>query len=573
MGLLSDRLAVVARAGRDARWRVETVARVGHKLGMHRGMTWEGARVLARELSHGRATPSTLFRVLTANQPDRAALIQAGVPGDKASRASEIRRISYAEADATHDRIAAALLQRGIGRGSAALVVLKNRIEFYLVSPAINRAGAAAVTVSWRSTVPEIEYLARHSGAEAAFFDADVADLIREAAPKLHGIPRRNLIAVGGEVPGFTSLDELVASTRGAGVDDASDDAPVVIYTSGTTGKPKGAVRKFAGSALPGVLSFVEQTPLALDEVHLTVCPLYHSTAAGFSAMTFMLRGTVVVLADYRAESFLEAIERYGVTSTAMVPTMIQRLVDLGPEAVRARDTSSLRAIFSGGAPLGGALAVEAMDAIGDKIYNFYGATETGIVTFATPADLRAAPGTIGRAVPGNDIRLLDEHGRDVPEGGVGELYVRNGTLVEGYHADPDATRRSMLDGYFSVGDLARRDREGRYHIEGRKRDMIISGGVNVYPAEVEATIEAHPAVAEIAVIGVPDREWGERVVACVALRAGAGPEIDGDALKAYCRARLSGPKVPRDFVFLDHLPHNPTGKIMKRELRSMVGG
>ena len=211
------------------------------------------------------------------------------------------------------------------------------------------------------------------------------------------------------------------------------------------------------------------------------------------------------------------------------------------------------------------------MDALGDKIYNFYGATETGIVTLATPADLRAAPGTIGRAVPGNEIRLVDEHGRDVPEGAVGELYARSAMLVEGYHADAEATRQLMLDGYFSVGDLARRDPAGRYHIEGRKRDMIISGGVNVYPAEVEAAIEAHPAVAEVAVVGVPDREWGERVRAFVVRRAGR--DVTDDELKAHCRARLAGPKVPRDFVFLDSLPHNPTGKILKRELRSMVVG
>jgi fatty-acyl-CoA synthase len=571
MGVLSDRLSAAARAARGVRWRAETVARVGYKLGFHREMTWPGARVLARELSRGRVTASTAFRVLAANHPERTALVQAGLPGDKASRASEIRRVPYAEADATLDRVASALVRRGVGRGSAALVILKNRIEFYLVSPAINRAGAAAVTISWRSTVPEIEYLARHSGAEAAFFDADAADLVREVAPKLDRIPRRNFIAVGGDVPGFPSLDEFAESGRGHEHDDASDEAAVVIYTSGTTGKPKGAVRKLGGGVLPSALAFIEQTPLALGEVHLTVCPLYHSTATGFSAMTFMLGGTVVVLADYRAEYFLEAIERYRITSTAMVPTMIQRLVDLGPEAVRAHDTSSLRAIFSGGAPLGGALAVEAMDAIGDKIYNFYGATETALVTLATPADLRAAPGTIGRAVPGNEIRLVDEHGRDVPEGAVGELYTRSGALVEGYHADADATRRSMLDGYFSVGDLARRDREGRYFIEGRKRDMIISGGVNVYPAEVEAVLEAHPAVAEVAVVGVPDREWGERVVACVAPRG--GQEIGADELKAYCRARLAGPKIPRDFVFLDHLPHNPTGKIMKRDLRAMLSG
>jgi fatty-acyl-CoA synthase len=322
---------------------------------------------------------------------------------------------------------------------------------------------------------------------------------------------------------------------------------------------------------LASALAFIEQTPMTLGEVHLSVCPLYHATATGFSSMAFLLGGTCVVLGSFTPEAFLDAVERHRVQSTALVPTMIHRLVEHGAENIRARDLSSLRAIFSGGAPLGGQLAIDAMNVLGDKIYNFYGATETGLVTVATPADLRAAPGTIGRAIPGNDIRLVDELGRDVKDGEIGELYAKNGMMVEGYHADADATRKSMLQGYFSVGDLARRDAAGRYHIEGRKRDMIISGGVNVYPAEVEAVIEAHPAVAEVAVVGVPDREWGERVRAFVARRPGR--ELTDDELKAYCRERLAGPKVPRDFVFLDSLPRNPTGKVLKRDLRDMVVG
>src|SRR5690349_5941422 len=201
------------------------------------------------------------------------------------------------------------------------------------------------------------------------------------------------------------------------------------------------------------------------------------------------------------------------------------------------------------------------MDAFGDVLYNFYGATETGLVTLANPRDLRAAPGTIGKAVPGNDIRLLGEDKRDVESGQVGELFVKSKLLVAGYHQDEEATRSSMVDGYFSVGDLARRDREARYFIEGRTRDMVISGGVNVYPAEVEGVIEQHPDVGEVAVVGIPDREWGERVCAFIVPRAGRA--LDADAMKAFARERLAGPKVPRDYVFLDALPRNPTGKVL----------
>jgi fatty-acyl-CoA synthase len=209
------------------------------------------------------------------------------------------------------------------------------------------------------------------------------------------------------------------------------------------------------------------------------------------------------------------------------------------------------------------------MDHFGDILFNFYGATETGLVTLAKPPDLHAAPGTIGRVVPGNDVRLLDPQGRDVPEGEVGELYVRSTMLVSGYHDDPESTRASMRDGFFSVGDLARRDHEGRYFLEGRARDMIISGGVNVYPAEVEAVLEQHRGIAEAAVVGVDDAEWGERVRAFVVRAPGAdAASLDEDAVRAWCRERLAGPKRPRDVVFVDALPRNATGKVLKRELR-----
>ena len=344
------------------------------------------------------------------------------------------------------------------------------------------------------------------------------------------------------------------------------DDAAVVVYTSGTTGKPKGAVRKFPKDTIQAAMRFINETPMRVDDVHLVACPLYHSTAFGFLSLSHLLGATAVLMDEFKAEPFLELVQRYSVTSTAMVPTMLHRVLEL-PEEVRNRyDTRSLRIVFAGGAPLPARLAIDFMDAFGDVIYEFYGATETGLVTLAKPEDLRAAPGTIGKAIPGNDIRLLDDRKRDVPTGEVGELYVKNKLLVAGYHKDEAATLSSMVDGYFSVGDLARRDRDGRYFIEGRKRDMVISGGVNVYPAEVEGVLEQHPDIGEVAVVGVPDREWGERVRAFVVPRAGA--TLDEGELKAFARERLAGPKVPRDFVVIDALPRNPTGKVLKRELR-----
>jgi fatty-acyl-CoA synthase len=272
--------------------------------------------------------------------------------------------------------------------------------------------------------------------------------------------------------------------------------------------------------------------------------------------------------------SFLRAVERERITTTALVPTMLHRLMALDPDVIRGHSTRTLRVMACGGAQLPAPLARRALGAFGDVLYNFYGATETGLVTVATPDDLRALPGTIGRALHGVSIRLLDAEGAVVPTGEVGELYARSTMLVEGYHADDSATRSSMRDGHFSVGDLATVDEAGRYMIVGRRRDMVISGGVNVYPAEVEALIDAHPAVAQAAVVGVADEEWGERLRAFVVLRDSVTdePRALAQQLRQWCRERASGAKVPREWVFVEALPSNPTGKVLKRELRDWQG-
>lgn len=567
---IDDTIRAIRTKGLAAVERLKIIGRVGKKTGMHSSFTLRGARLLARELAKGKQNPSLIFKFHAENTPHRIALVApnsltgAASPGPDGGRPRD-RAYSFFEMNERIDAVGGALAKLGVGPGSAGLIVLKNRPDFMIVQSAVGRIGGSTVTASHRSTAPELEYLMKHSGSRVILFDVEIAGVIRTLMESPGALPASNVISVGGKVEGFPSLDELLAEGA-AKAPDKSEESAVVMYTSGTTGKPKGAVRKIQKNALALALSFLGETPLQVGGTHLVVCPLYHATAFAFVGFTFLLGHSVVVLPDFRPELFLQAIERYRVTSTAVVPTMLHRLVELGPEVIRRYDTSSLQAIFSGGAPLTASLAGEVMDLLGDKLFNFYGATETGIVTVAGPDDLRASPGTIGRTVPGVEIRLLDEHGQEVPEGEVGELYVRSGMLISGYHADPEATSQSMREGFFSVGDLARRDRRGCFFIEGRKRDMIISGGVNVYPAEVEAALDAHPAVSEVAVVGVQDREWGERVRAYVVKRPGA--EVNEDELKAFCRARLAGPKVPRDFVFTDALPKNPTGKVLKRELR-----
>jgi fatty-acyl-CoA synthase len=538
--------------------RARTFGRVVRQSGLLFEFGLDGLRFAAGALSKGGRNPSLIFALHAANSPDKPAILWRD------------RRVTYGELDDRMNRAAAGLQRRGFKRNTSVVIMMRNRPEFLEVQAGAGRLGSAAVSVSWRSTAAELVYLAQHCGAKAIVFEADLWHVVEQAKKSLPAIAEKDFIVVGGDAPGCSRYEEDLLAPRGTTLhvdSNVEDDAAVVIYTSGTTGKPKGAVRKFPKDGMHAIMQFLGETPMRSDDVHLVTCPLYHSTAFGFLTFTALLGGTSVLMDEFKPEAFLQLVERHGVTTTAVVPTILHRVMALGPSVLDKYDVRSVRGIFTVGAPLPAPLGTQLMDHFGDVLFNCYGATETGLVTMAKPDDLRAAPGCIGKALPGNEIRLLDDRGVEVAPGEVGELYARNKMLVAGYHNDSESTRSSMKDGFFSVGDLARRDRDGRFFIEGRKRDMIISGGVNVYPAEVEAVIESNPEVAEVAVVGIDDPEWGERVRAFVVKRPGSS--LDEGALKVWCRDRLAGPKVPRDFVFLDALPRNPTGKVLKRELRA----
>lgn len=511
--------------------------------------------VLLRQRASGSAGPSSLFRLNAAAKPNGEAFVWSG------------HRLDWTEADRRVDRIAAGLRERhGLAKGDSVVLMMHNTGAIVEIQAAMSRIGGGTVPISYRSRPEEVDYLVNHCGARAVFVGADLADVLLDARAALTSVPDENLIVVGGARNGFVPYEDLLRGDHPSEAD--SDEAgAVVIYTSGTTGRPKGAVRRFPKEMQAAVLRFILETPIRGDDRHLAVCPMYHSTAFGFIGFTMAVGGTVVISERFDPEGFLALVEHERITTTAVVPTMMHRILELPDATIDRYDTRSLRAVFSGGSALSGTLARRFMERFGHVIYNFYGATETGINTVATPEELLRSPGTIGHLVPGNEIRLLDDDGNQVSEGQTGELHVRNAWLVAGYHKNAAATQQSMTDGFFSVGDLAHCDEHGLFHIDGRKRDMIISGGVNVYPAEVEEVLTRHPAIAEAAVVGVADEEWGERVRAFVAFREGraAAPE----ELIAWTRDKLSGPKVPREVVVMDRLPKNPTGKVLKRELRT----
>lgn len=442
-------------------------------------------------------------------------------------------------------------------------VMSYNSIETFETSAGLRRAGVVIVPINYRLRGPEVAYVINDSGARAVVAGPDHVSVVDDARPQIQGDP--HLIAIGDRVPdGWRSYGDVVSPADDTPIEGAEGSGlgPSMIYTSGTTGHPKGAWRP-NGVNVANVLQIISIFELSDSDVHLTCGPGYHSAVSFFTALHALLGATVVLQPKFDAAGALEAIERHHVTTTFMAPTLLHRLVD---EQERApRDLASLRALILGAAPCPYALKARAVAALGSVMWEFYGATETGINTVLRPEDQLRKPASCGTAVPGQEIRLVRADGSEAAVDEPGEFMVRNTWLAEYYHR-PDATEASLHDGFFSVGDIAYRDADGYYYICDRRIDMIISGGVNIYPAEVESALHAHPAVADAAVIGVPDDEWGESVKAVVQLRPGM--QVTADQLIAFCGERIAGYKKPRSVDFVDELPRDAAGKLLKRMIR-----
>ncbi len=515
-------------------------ARALHHLGLTRPAHLASAvRAVGLPFLRGHRSPALLVRLWARSAPDRPALIHPG------------GAFTFHALDLEVDALASGLEQAGLRRGDRVVTALRNRPEALLLPLALGRLGAVAVATSWQTTAPELRRVAATTGARRLFLDAECP-----AADAELPVP---VTRVG---PDPASLAPF--RRPGAVRPRASGRAGLVLPTSGTTGTPKAALRRFGTGDVVQLLRFLEATPLTAGGVHLAVCPLFHATAVGFVSMAWLLGSTVVLPTSFEPTGFLDDVARYRVTDTAVVPTMLHRLLALGPDALRRRDRSSLRAVFCGGAPLSARLATAALDALGDVLYGFYGSTETGVVTLATPSDLRRRPTTVGRPLPGVTLRVLDPSGAEVPRGEIGELCVRDPSMIDTYLGDEDAARGSLRGGLFSVGDLARVDREGLVYLVGRSRDVIATGGVKVHAAEVEEALQAHPAVRGAAVVGVPDDEWGQRLVAFVEPE---GEPPAPEELVRWCRGRLEGPKVPREVRVVAALPRTATGKVLKASL------
>jgi len=494
-----------------------------------------------------------ILAVHAANQPDKVALIL------------DDRRVTFAELNRRANRAAHALLELGVRAGDRVATMSGNSIEGFEISSGLRKVGGIGVPVNFRLRGSEVAYILNDSGAAVVLAGPGYVDVVETARSGVRG--DRVFVAVGAPPPaGWLDYEELLAAQ--AETEVASGESGLgasMIYTSGTTGHPKGAYRP-QGLPLELALQTIQIFGLTTEDVHLMAGPGYHSAVAYFAALAILMGATVDLMARFDAERALQLIERDRCSTTFMAPTLLARIMDL-PEAVRARyDVSSMRAIILGAAPCPISLKERAIAHFGEVLFEFTAATETGVNIVLRPEEQLKKPGSCGRLTPSSEALLLDEQGNEVPVGTPGRLWVRNrGGLAE-YYNQPDATRRAMRDGFFSVGDVAYRDADGYYYICDRVVDMIISGGVNIYPAEIEAVIHGHPAVQDVAVIGVPDDHWGESVKAVVQLQPGA--RLTEAELIEWCGQRMAGYKKPRSVDFVDELPRGLDGKLLKRKVR-----
>jgi long-chain acyl-CoA synthetase len=434
-----------------------------------------------------------------------------------------------------------------------------NCLEFLEIVGGLAAVGVAPAMVNPRLTGPELAYIANDASARVLFVHSTLEELARAA--DLPSVER--IVVIGGDYEGLLAR----ASPRSPAVRAEEWDTFCISYTAGTTGHPKGAMLSHRSRVLTFFAMCAEYGCYSPDDRALAVAPLYHGGGYAFAMAPIFFGGSCEILPRFDPEEVLRIVERLGITNQFMVPTHFNAIFGLGEEAYRRHDVSSLRTIISNAAPLPQATKERIVDWVGEGVlHETYGSTEGGIVTNLRPADQLRKEQCVGLPFPCTEVRLLGDGGNEVPAGEVGELHSRSPYHFNGYWGKPDATAEAWRDGWLTVGDMARRDEEGYVYIVDRKHDMIISGGVNVYPREVEEALYAHPAVAEAAVVGVPDEYWGEAVMAVVALREHAA--ATADELVAFCGERLSRYKLPKRLEFVDALPRNAAGKVLRRQLR-----
>jgi len=475
---------------------------------------------------------------------------------------------TFAELEAKANQLARLLIALGIGPKDRIVSCGQNSCWLVAMSNAVRKIGAVGVPLNYRLTAEEAAYVIDNSDAVVVFADAEFAEFfvkIRRGTPKV----RQVLIFDGAPASGQSRVEALLDAhaTTPPDLDGAAHEPMTMIYTSGTTGKPKGAVRSSLGNPAQSAALWAE-IGYVPDDVYITTGPLYHSGPGGFLSTAHRQGNTAVLQHKFDEEDWLRLVETYRVTTTFAAPTPIRRICQLPDEVFARHDLSSMARMIANAAPWSFALKQLYLSRFPkNSIFEVYGSTELGVNTVLRPEHQLAKPGSCGKPAPGVEIALFDENGRKVTKPHTeGELFVRSANMFSTYHKAHDKFIADRREDMQTVGDIAYFDEDGFYYICDRKKDMIISGGVNIYPAEIEATLEQHPDINDVAVFGIPDDEWGEAVHAVVVVRPGT--TLGKEKIASFAREHLAGYKVPRSYSFVPEIPRTGSGKILKRELR-----
>ncbi len=489
--------------------------------------------------------------------PDRAALVM------------DDRVVTFGELDRKTNALANVILQLGVGPGDRISILMHNSPEIMQAWGAAGKAAITPIALNYRFKEDELAYIINDSESKLLIYGEEFEEVVTATRSRLT-VPLLKYICLGeARAPDVLGWDEVMTrapDTPPPVETDSRGVASSLVYTSGTTGRPKGVFRK-SRNRLNSLLAYAYVFETTYDDTHLVAGPLYHSAPYAWAAFSLILGNTVVIMPRFDAEEFLRLIQGHRVTTMWVVPTMLNRVLNLPAMTREGYDISSIRVMTVGGESFPFPLVKKAVEYFGEgKIFEFFGATETSCVTYMRPEDQLRKPGSCGKPAMGCDIKLLDENRNEVHPGQPGIMYVKHDFLLDGYYRNPGATEASYHDGYFTVGDMGRVDEEGYYYIVDRAVDMIISGGVNIYPAEIEEVLYGHPDVFDVSIVGAPDPDWGEKIIAYVVPREDA--VITEKDVMDYVTGRLASYKKPREVFFVSEIPYSPSGKQLKRVLR-----
>ena len=480
--------------------------------------------------------------------------------GDEIALIDELGTLTFRDVDERTNALAHGLAANGIGVGDNVGLMCRNHRGFIESVVACSKLGANVLFLNTAFSGPQLTDVAQREEPKALIYDYEFEELIHDASRR-----RKRFIAwhdAEDGKPRDPLLEEMSASGDTAPVSPPSERGKAIILTSGTTGTPKGAARSQPKSLDPAA-ALLAMIPLKAREKTMIAAPMFHSWGFVHFTLGMSLSSTLVLKRKFDPEDTLSLTAQHQATALIVVPVMMQRILELPEETLKQYDLSKVRVVAVSGSALPGPLSERWMDLFGENVYNLYGSTEVAWASIATPEDLRAAPGTAGRPPHGTIVRLYDDDGNPVSKGETGRIFVGNEMQFEGYTGGGN---KDDIDGLLSSGDVGHFDEAGRLFVDGRDDDMIVSGGENVFPAEVEDLLSGHDAVVEVAVFGVDDEEFGQRLKAVVVIRDGAS--LSEDDVKKHVKSNLAGYKVPREVEFVDELPRTSTGKVLKRELR-----